>query len=67
MIDKRVASITYQLGVLYQKLGRVNDYRSHLEKFLGYWSHADANLDLYKDAQRRLRILSSGGTPTAAR
>jgi tetratricopeptide (TPR) repeat protein/predicted Ser/Thr protein kinase len=64
---RRVVLAHYQLGVLYQKLGRLNDSRSHLEKFLGYWSHPDADLDLYKDAQRRLRTLPAGGTPTAAR
>ena len=64
---RRVVLDHYQLGVLYQKLGRLSDSRSHLEKFLGYWSQADADLDLYKDAQRRLRVLPPGGTPTAAR
>jgi len=63
----RVVQAHYQLGILYQKLGRLNDSRSHLEKFLGYWSHPDSDLEFYKDAQRRLRSLPAGGTPTAAR
>jgi len=62
-----VVQAHYQLGILYQKLGRLNDSRSHLEKFLGYWSHPDSDLEFYKDAQRRLRSLPAGGTPTAAR
>jgi tetratricopeptide (TPR) repeat protein len=61
-----VVQADYQLGVLYQKLGQPNDSRSHLKSFLGYWLHPDADLDMYRDAQRRLRSLPPAGTPTAA-
>ena len=61
-----VVQAHYQLGVLYQKLGQLNDSRSHLKKFLDYWSHPDADLDMYRDAQRRLRSLPPTGAPTAA-
>jgi len=63
---RRVVEIHYRLGVLYQKLGRVTDSRNHVQKFLGYWSNADAELGMYKDAQRLLRGLPATGTPTAA-
>jgi tetratricopeptide (TPR) repeat protein len=57
----------YRLGVLYQKLGRWDDARTELQKFLGYWSHADADVGIYQDAQRLLRSLPAGTVPTPAR
>jgi len=63
----RAVDAHYRLGVLYQKLGRWGDSRTELQKFLGYWSHADADLAIYRDAQRLLRSLPAGSVPTAAR
>ena len=56
----------YQLGVLDQKLGQAESARTHLQRFLAYWSQADPGLPLYQNAQRLLRALPTG-TPTAAR
>jgi len=56
----------YQLGVLDQKLGQAESARTHLQRFLGYWSQADPGLPMYQNAQRLLRALPTG-TPTAAR
>ncbi len=62
----RAVDAHYSLGVLYQKLGRSDDARTELQKFLGYWSHADA-LARYQDAQRLLRSLPAGSVPTPAK
>jgi len=56
----------YQLGALDQKLGQTDSARTHLQRFLGYWSQADPGLPMYQNAQRLLRALPTG-TPTAAR
>ncbi|MBV9341335.1 MAG: protein kinase [Acidobacteria bacterium] len=56
----------YRLAVLYQKMGDGAKARSHIQKFLAYWAHADADLAMYRDAQRRLRTLATGGVPTPA-
>ncbi len=63
----RAVEAHYRLGVLYQKLGRWDDARSELQKFLGYWAHADADVGIYQDAQRLLRSLPAGSVPTPAR
>lgn len=63
---RRVVYAHYRLGVLCEQLGRDDDARTHLQKFLAYWSHPDRSLPEYDDAQRRLRVLSSGMTPTPA-
>ncbi len=64
---RRAVEAHYRLGVLYQKLGRWDDSRAQLQKFLNYWSHADTELRVYKDAQRLLRSLPAAGVPTPAR
>ena len=61
-----VVEAEYRLAVLEQKLGRAESARTHLQQFLGYWSHADPDLHQYQDAQRLLRELPTGA-PTAAR
>lgn len=61
-----VVEAEYQLGVLDQKLGRVESARAHLQRFLAYWSHGDPDLRMDKEAQRLLGSLPTG-TPTAAR
>jgi len=63
----RAVMAHYRLGVLYQKLGRSDDARAELQKFLGYWSNPDADLAIHQDAQRLLRALPAGGVPTPAR
>ncbi|HEY5211574.1 MAG TPA: tetratricopeptide repeat protein, partial [Acidobacteriaceae bacterium] len=63
----RAVDAHYRLGVLYQKLGRWDDARTELQKFLGYWTHADADVGIYQDAQRLLRSLPTGSVPTPAR
>lgn len=63
----RAVDAHYRLGVVYQKLGRWSESRTELQKFLGYWAHADADLAIYQDAQRLLRSLPPGSVPTAAR
>jgi serine/threonine protein kinase/tetratricopeptide (TPR) repeat protein len=63
---RRAVDAHYRLGVLYQKLGRWGDSRTELQKFLSYWSHADAELEIYKDAQRLVRSLPASGVPTPA-
>jgi len=62
----RVVEAEYRLGDLDAKLGRVEEARGHLQRFLGYWSKADPDLQMYKDAQALLRSLPAGA-PTAAR
>jgi len=63
----RAVDAHYRLGALYEKLRRWSDARTELQKFLGYWSHADADLAIYRDAQRLLRSLPAGSVPTAAK
>lgn len=67
----RLVENHYRLGVVYQELGRNSDARSQLQKFLSYALNPDPNLEILKDAQRRLRVLAEtlpeSGTPTAAR
>lgn len=63
----RAAEAHFRLAALYQKLGRWSDSRMELQNFLGYWSHADATVRIYQDAQRLLRSLPAGSVPTAAR
>jgi serine/threonine protein kinase/tetratricopeptide (TPR) repeat protein len=64
---RRAVEAHYRLGVLYRKLGRWYEARTHLRKFLSYWSRADETLGMYKDAQRLLRSLPATGTPTPAK
>jgi tetratricopeptide (TPR) repeat protein len=66
-----VVETHYRLAVLYEKSGQTDRARSHLETFLKYWSQADSDLEIYKDAKRRLRSVPLGlapprGTPTPA-
>jgi len=63
---RRAVVAHYRLGILYQELGRWGDARAELQKFLGYWTHADAELEMYQDAQRLLRRLPTNGVPTPA-
>jgi tetratricopeptide (TPR) repeat protein len=64
---RRAVEAQYRLAVLYQRMGRTGDARDQLQKFLGHWSQADANLGIYKDAQRLRSSLPASGVPTAAR
>jgi serine/threonine protein kinase/tetratricopeptide (TPR) repeat protein len=62
---RRIVYAHYRLGVLLQELGNYDPARLQLEKFLSYWSNADPDLELRKDAQRRLLVLR-GKPPTPA-
>jgi tetratricopeptide (TPR) repeat protein len=55
---RRVVDIHYRLGVLLQDSGQTADARTHLETFLKYWSDADPNLEMKKDATNRVRRLA---------
>jgi tetratricopeptide (TPR) repeat protein len=66
-----VVKTYYKLAVLYQNIGRVDLARERLQIFLKYWSDGDRGLAIYKDARKRLRLLSSParatrGMPTPA-
>ncbi len=63
----RAVNAHYSLGILYQKLGRWDDARTELQKFLGFWAHADADSAIYQDAQRLLRTLPAATVPTPAK
>jgi tetratricopeptide (TPR) repeat protein len=67
----RVVEDYYRLGVLDQNLGRNADATSQLQKFISYAPSPDPSLEIFRDAQRRLRRLTampeSKGTPTAAK
>jgi tetratricopeptide (TPR) repeat protein len=65
----RIVEIHYRLGVLLQERARAGEAAKHLSAFLSYWSAADENLPLKKDAAARLRRLTqsaSAGTPSPA-
>ena len=63
---RRAVEAHYRLAELYQKLGRTEQARAHLQTLLKYWSHADPKFVMYEDAQRLLRSLSVGTVPTPA-
>lgn len=56
----------YRLGVLSQELGNFDEARTQMEIFLSYWAHPDPELEIAKDAQRRLDALRGRPTPTPA-
>jgi tetratricopeptide (TPR) repeat protein len=62
----RAIDAHYRLGILYRELGRWGDSRTELQTFLDYWAHADADVELYRTAQRLLRALPPSGVPTPA-
>jgi serine/threonine protein kinase/tetratricopeptide (TPR) repeat protein len=61
----RVVYAHYRLGVLFQELGRKDDARAELSRFLFYWSRPDPDLEAAKDAHRRLQVLEKS-VPTPA-
>jgi len=63
---RRAVEAHYRLAELYQKLGRTEQARTHLQTSLKYWSHPDPKFLMYEDAQRLLRSLSAGRVPTPA-
>lgn len=63
---RRAVEAHYRLAELYQKLGRNEQARAHLQTALKYWSHADPKFVMYEGAQRLLRSLSVGAVPTPA-
>jgi eukaryotic-like serine/threonine-protein kinase len=64
----KVVEDHFWLAASYQEMGRNDLARSQLETFLTYWSQADPELDIYRDAKRRLEFLrrSSAGAGTPA-
>ena len=50
----------YQLGLIYQEMGRPQDAKREYERFLEMWSQADEGLPQPVDARRRLASLTSG-------
>jgi tetratricopeptide (TPR) repeat protein/tRNA A-37 threonylcarbamoyl transferase component Bud32 len=67
----KVVELHYRLGVVFAKLGRDAESKKELEKFMNYWTSADPELEIYKDAVARLRTLGvrvepSTGMPTPA-
>jgi tetratricopeptide (TPR) repeat protein len=68
----KVVEAHYHLGVVYQKMGKLDGSKQELEKFLSYWTDPDPDLEFYKDALGRIRALraragASSGMPTPAR
>lgn len=66
-----IVEIHYRLGLLYLKAGQADRGRSELETFLKYWSRPDPDLEIYKDAEKRLRSAAAlapgaSGIPTPA-
>jgi tetratricopeptide (TPR) repeat protein len=50
----------YELGKIYQELGRPEDARQEFSKFLEMWSQADEGLPQLEDARARLAALDAG-------
>ena len=50
----------YELGQVYEEMGRWEDAAQQYEIFLSGWPQADANLPQVKDAQQRLAALMTG-------
>jgi len=53
----KVVEDHYWLAASYQAMGQDDLAQSHLETFLTYWSQADPELGIYRDAKRRLELL----------
>jgi serine/threonine protein kinase/tetratricopeptide (TPR) repeat protein len=53
-INPNYAQTHYLLGQLYQKQGKKDKARGHLQKFVEIWKNADENLPQLIDAKRRL-------------
>jgi len=52
----------YQLGLIYEEMGRPQDAKREFTKFLEMWSEADEGLPQLVDAQRRLAELVAPGS-----
>lgn len=48
----------YELGLVYEAMGNLDDARSQYEAFLTAWSRADEALPQVTDARQRLAALS---------
>ncbi len=60
----KVVEVHYRLGVVYQKLGKSDNSKKELEKFLSYWTDPDPDLETYRDAVARLRTLGARAAPS---
>ena len=54
----KIVDAHYRLGTLFESAGQSERARSYLQQFLKYWSQPDSNLEIYRDAERRLRTLT---------
>ena len=54
----KIVDAHYRLGTLFESAGQSERARSYLQQFLKYWSQPDSNLEIYRDAERRLRSLT---------
>jgi tetratricopeptide (TPR) repeat protein len=54
----KIVEAHYRLGMLFESAGRPESARRYLQEFLKYWSQPDSNLEIYRDAERRLRALT---------
>jgi hypothetical protein len=58
-----VVELHYTLGVLYDQVGQTDRASVHLKEFLSYWSNPDTDMEIYKDAKRRLGPTNGVRTP----
>jgi tetratricopeptide (TPR) repeat protein len=58
-----VVELHYSLGVLYDQVGQTDRASVHLKEFLSYWSNPDTDMEIYKDAKRRLGTRNGVRTP----
>jgi tetratricopeptide (TPR) repeat protein/predicted Ser/Thr protein kinase len=54
----KIVDAHYRLGTLFESAGQPERARSNLQQFLKYWSQPDSDLEIYRDAERRLRTLT---------
>ena len=52
----------YQLGLIYEEMGRPQDARQAFATFLEMWAEADEGLPQLVDAERRLAELAAPGS-----
>jgi len=57
----KIVEVHYRLGTLFESAGRPESARRYLQEFLNYWSQPDSNLEIYRDAEGRLRSLTVSG------
>jgi serine/threonine protein kinase/tetratricopeptide (TPR) repeat protein len=58
-----VVELHYTLGLLYHQVGKTDRAHDHLKEFLNYWSSPDSEVEIYKDARRRLGTTNGARAP----